>query len=101
MGRSTRTLDGYSRHLAAMALHFGRTPLEVNAEEVQEYLYELQQRSKTPCQTYFKHTVFGLRFLLKSERLPYEHLRLPEIKKDKKLPVVLSKEAPACSTRER
>jgi integrase/recombinase XerD len=52
----------------------------------------LQKRSKTPSQTYFKHTVYGLRFLLKSEGLPYAYLRLPEIKKVEKLPVVLSKQ---------
>lgn len=52
----------------------------------------LQKRSKTPSQTYFKHTVYGLRFLLKSEGLPYSYLHLPEIKEDKKLPVVLSKQ---------
>ncbi|MDR0796435.1 MAG: tyrosine-type recombinase/integrase [Tannerella sp.] len=92
MGRSAKTLESYGRHVAAISLHFGRTPLELDAEDVQEYLYELQQRSKTPSQTYFKHTVFSLRFLLKSEGLPYDYLLLPEIKKEKKLPVVLSKE---------
>ncbi len=51
----------------------------------------LQQRSKTPSQTYFKHTVYGLRFLLKTEGLPYEHLHLPAIQKTKKLPVILSR----------
>ena len=92
MGRSKKTFESYGRHLAALSLHFGRTPLELEAEDVQEYLFELQNRSKTPSQTYFKHTVFGLRFLLKSEGLPYDYLLLPEIKKEKKLPVVLSKE---------
>lgn len=52
----------------------------------------LQQRSKTPSQTYFKHTVYGLRFLLKTEGLPYDFLHLPAIKRDKKLPVILSRE---------
>jgi len=75
-----------------MSLHFGRTPLELDADDVREYLVELQNRSKTPSQTYFKHTVFSLRFLLKSEGLPYDYLQLPEIRKEKKLPVVLSKE---------
>ncbi len=51
----------------------------------------LQQRSKTPSQTYFKHTVYGLRFLLKTEGLPYDFLQLPAIAKSTKLPVVLSK----------
>ena len=89
---SVKTFESYGRHLAAISLHFGRTPLELTAEEVQDYLFALQKRSRTPSQTYFKHTVFSLRFLLKSEGLPYEHLLLPAIRKEKKLPVVLSKE---------
>ena len=92
LGRSPRTFDNYSRHVAALALHFGCLPTELDPEQVKDYLYELQQRSKTPSQTYFKHTVYGLRFLLKTEGLPYEHLHLPAIKKDKKLPVILSRE---------
>jgi integrase/recombinase XerD len=92
LGRSERTFDNYSRHVAAMALHFGCLPTELDPEQVQDYLYQLQQRSHTPSQTYFKHTVYGLRFLLKSEGLPYEHLHLPAIAKSKKLPVVLSRE---------
>jgi len=78
--------------LAGIALHFGRSPLSLESEEVLDYLYSLQQRSPTASQTSFKHTVFGLRFLLKSEGLPYNHLQLPSIQKDSKLPVVLSKE---------
>ena len=92
LGRSKKTFESYGRHIAAISLHFGRTPLELEAEDVQDYLYELQQQAKTPSQTYFKHTVFSLRFLLKHENLPYDYLLLPEIKADKKLPVVLSKE---------
>jgi integrase/recombinase XerD len=75
-----------------MALHFGKLPTNLDQEEVHEYLFMLQKKSKTPSQTYFKHTVYGLRFLLKSEGLPYSYLHLPEIKGEKKLPVVLSKE---------
>lgn len=92
LGRSARTFDNYSRHVAAMALHFGCLPTELDPEQVKDYLYELQQRSKTPSQTYFKHTVYGLRFLLKTEGLPYEHLHLPSISHEKKLPEVLSRE---------
>ena len=75
-----------------MALHFGCLPTELEPEQVKDYLYELQQRSKTPSQTYFKHTVYGLRFLLKTEGLPYEHLHLPEIARPKALPVILSRQ---------
>ncbi len=79
-------------HIAAIALHFGKTPLTLDQEQIHEYLFMLQKRSITPSQTYFKHTVYGLRFLLKSEGLPYSFLHLPEIKKESKLPVVLSKQ---------
>lgn len=92
LGLSASTFENYGRHIAAISLHFGRTPLELSADDVQEYLYELQNRSVTPSQTYFKHTVYSLRFLLKNEGLPYEHLLLPAIKRENKLPVVLSKE---------
>jgi len=92
LGRSRITYESYSRHLAAISLYFGKLPTELDPEQVHDYLFYLQKKSKTPSQTYFKHTVYGLRFLLKLEGLPYEYLRLPEIKHEKKLPVVLSKE---------
>lgn len=91
LGRSPKTYENYARHVAGIALHFNALPTDLDAEDVQDYLYQLQQQSKTPSQTYFKHTVYGLRFLLKAEGLPYSYLRLPMIKKDKKIPVVLSK----------
>lgn len=75
-----------------MSLHFQCLPTELDPEQVQDYLYELQQRSQTPSQTYFKHTVYGLRFLLKSEGLPYEYLKLPAIARREKLPVILSRQ---------
>ena len=92
LGLAHRTFDAYSRHVAALALHFKCLPSELDAEQVQDYLYLLQQRSKTPSQTYFKHTVYGLRFLLKTEGLPYDFLKLPSIPKVDKLPVILSRQ---------
>ena len=91
LGRSQRTFESYSRHIAAMALHFGRIPTEVDPESVKDYLYHLQQRYNTPSLTYFKHTVYGRRFLRKTENLPFEYLHLPAIPKEKKLPVILSR----------
>ncbi|MFV0353111.1 MAG: tyrosine-type recombinase/integrase, partial [Oscillospiraceae bacterium] len=92
LGRSPKTFENYARHVAAMALHFKSLPTELDREQVKDYLYLLQQRSQTPSQSYFKHTVYGLRFLLKTEGLPYEHLHLPQIAKSTKLPTVLSKQ---------
>ncbi|AZI22354.1 integrase [Chryseobacterium taklimakanense] len=92
LGKSKRTFDSYSRHVAALALHFGKVPTELDPEDIKDYLFELQKRSKTPSQSYFKHTVYGLRFLLKTEGLPYSYLHLPTIPKVKKLPVILSRQ---------
>jgi integrase/recombinase XerD len=86
LGRSPRKFDNYSRHIAAMAIHFGCLLTELDEDQIKDYLYLLQQRRKTPFQTYLKHTVYGFRFLLKGEGLLYSHLHLPAIKKEKKLP---------------
>ena len=67
LGRSRKTYENYSRHVAAMALHFGCLPTELDGDQVQDYLYLLQRRPQTPSQSYFKHTVYGLRFLLKAK----------------------------------
>ena len=92
LGRSQSTIDNYSRHLASISLYFNELPTVLDSEQIQEYLYIKQKESKTPSQTYFKFTVYSLRFLLKSEGLAYSYLKLPEIRHEKKLPVVLSKE---------
>ncbi len=83
-GRSQQTFKAYANHVAAISLHFGKIPTELKPEQVHDYLFFLQKEFKSPSQSYFKHTVYGLRFLLKSENLSYEFLRLPEIKSEKK-----------------
>jgi len=45
--------------VAALALHFKALPTELDPEQVKDYLFEFQQRSITPSQSYFKHTVYG------------------------------------------
>jgi hypothetical protein len=74
LGRSKSTFENYARHVASISLYFGKIPTQLDPEQVQDYLYFVQKKSKTPSQTYFKHCVYGLRFLLKSEGLPYDFL---------------------------
>lgn len=92
LGRSKSTFKNYSRHLAKMALHFMCMPTELDEDQVLDYLHLLQQEHNTPSESYFKHTVFGLRMLCKVEGIDRAQIGLPVIKKDKKLPVVLSRE---------
>jgi len=90
-GRAKSTHENYLRQIAKMALHFGRSPLELSQSDVEEYLFYLIQRG-TDSKSSFKHLVYGLRklyLLFDKEEL---HLSLPPIHRPEKLPVVLSLE---------
>jgi site-specific recombinase XerD len=78
--------------VAKLALHFGCVPTELDADQIDDYLYLLQRQHNTPSDSYFKFTVYGLRYVFRMEGLKDKHIELPMIKHEKKLPVVLSKE---------
>lgn len=90
-GRSESTLKNYSRYISKIALHFNCLPTELEDDQVEDYLHELL-RNGTPSESYFKHTVYGLRFLYRLEGLKEKRIALPSIQKEKKLPTVLSRE---------
>ena len=73
-----------------MALHFNCSPIEPNQEQVLDYLHHLKTQSKTPSSSYFKHTVYGLRFAYRVMEISQKQVFLPSMKFPKKLPVVLS-----------
>src|SRR5690606_31427798 len=86
------TLSNYSRHLAQLALHFNQIPTEVDPDQVNDYLYLVKRQHNTPSDSYFKFTVYALRFAYRIEGLKDKRIELPTIKRSKKLPVVLSRE---------
>ena len=73
-----------------MALHFKCSPIELDKEQVLDYLHYLKSQSRTPSSTYFKHTVYGLRFAYRVMGIEPHAIFLPKLKFPKKLPVVLS-----------
>lgn len=75
-----------------MALHFKCSPLELDQEQVMDYLHWLKTQSKTPSSSYFKHTVYGLSFAYKAMGIEGYQVSLPSLRFPKKLPVVLSKQ---------
>jgi site-specific recombinase XerD len=89
-GYSASTLTNYGRSIAKIALHFGCTPLELDDEQINAYLVELNS-SQSPSKSYFKHTVYGLRYLFRLMSRDDRAIRLPSIKKVNSLPVVLSR----------
>lgn len=75
-----------------MGQHFKCCPSELDKEQVLDYLQHLKNLHKTPSESYFKHTVYGLRALYKLYGMEDKHIVLPSIENPKKLPVVLSQE---------
>src|SRR5215210_5480677 len=90
-GKSRSTLTNYGRHLAHLALHYNCLPTELNKEQVLDYLHMVKLKG-SPSATFFKFTVYGMRYACKMRGLSYLQFNLPEIKREDKLPVVLSQE---------
>ena len=89
-GYSPSTLFNYSRAVAKISLYFKKSILDLDPDEVNEFLYALAKEKKASS-SYFKHTVYGLRFFFRLYDLEDRVLRLPIVKNDRKLPIVLSR----------
>ncbi|MDZ7846954.1 MAG: phage integrase N-terminal SAM-like domain-containing protein [Owenweeksia sp.] len=85
-GYSKSTLTNYGRSIAKISLYFGCTPLVLEDEQINEYLVELNH-SQNPSKSYFKHTVYGLRYVFRLMNRDDRAIRLPSIKRAKTLPV--------------
>lgn len=88
-GLSDSTLLNYGRCIAKMSLHFKCVPTQLDEEQINGYLQHLLM-GKQPSRSYFKHTVYGLRFLFRIYDLEDRIIKLPSLKREHKLPVVLS-----------
>ena len=88
-GKSKSTLTNYGRQLAHLALHYQQLPTELDQEQVLDYLH-LVKSNGTPSATFFKFTVYGMRYACKLRGLPYQQFSLPAIERTNKLPVVLN-----------
>lgn len=90
-GLSNSTLLNYGRCIAKISLHF-KTPAHLlEVEQINGYLHHLL-RGEQASKSYFKHTVYGLRFLFRIYDLEDRIIQLPTLKRSNKLPVVLSQQ---------
>lgn len=90
-GKAKSTLTNYVRCLAHLGLHYKQSPETLSTELINDYLFHCQNLHKTPSESFFKHTIFGLRAMYKVLGMEKKRIVLPQIKRDKRLPVVLSK----------
>ncbi len=88
-GYSGSTIFNYSRAVAKVSLQFKKSLLDLDPDEVNQFLYTIA-KEKQASSTYFKHTVYGLRFFFRLYGMEDRVLKLPTVKNDRKLPVVLS-----------
>ncbi len=88
---SKSLIVNYSRSLAYIALHFGRVPHHISVEEINAYLYQMMVHEKCSL-TYFKHAVFALRYWFRLFNMEDKAIQMPPVKKEKKLPTVLSRQ---------
>lgn len=89
-GQSKSTLSNYSRKMAHVSLHFKKLPQNISEKEINRYLAELARCSKTPSLSQFKHTVYGLRYCYHLLGMNEKAVKLPSLKHERKLPVVLN-----------
>jgi integrase/recombinase XerD len=73
-----------------MALHLQSDLLELDDDAILDYLHHLKRKHKTPSDSFFKHTVYGLRYLFRLYDKESSKVILPSIERPKKYPVVLS-----------
>jgi len=90
--RAESTVTNYGRQLAALSIHYHRIPTALSLEQVEDYLFLIKQKREEESDNNFKFLVCGLRFVYRMEGMDELRLKLPVIRKRKKLPVVLSKE---------
>ncbi len=87
-GKTMSTLNNYMRCIAHVALKYNCLPTQLDLEQIEDYLLHLKKKGASEAD--FKLTVYGLRFLFRCDGLDDRAIKLPSIKRDKKLPVVLS-----------
>lgn len=75
-----------------MALHYKKSPELLDKEAINDYLFYCKNHQNSPSESFFKHTVYGLRAIYKILGMDQRKVQLPEIKNDKSLPEVLSKQ---------
>ena len=81
-GLSSSTLNNYGRCIAQIGLHFKQDPTAFEEEQINGYLYDLK-RGKNPSNSYFKHAVYGLRYIFRIHYLADKAIKLPGLCKSK------------------
>jgi integrase/recombinase XerD len=91
-GKATSTLSNYVGCLAHLAIHYKTSPELLDIESINDYLFHCQHLHKTPSESFFKHTIYGLRAAYRVLGMEQKRIQLPQIKRQNDLPIVLNKQ---------
>jgi len=87
------SITDYCHALYKAVVHIGKLPEEFTQEDVDGYFLSMLSRKPVPAEAQFKHFVYGLKCYLRSMDYPdLAGLALPKIRREKKLPRILSVE---------
>ncbi|MEG2514855.1 MAG: hypothetical protein RSA92_05915, partial [Bacteroidaceae bacterium] len=88
------SITDYCHALYKAVCYIGRLPEEFTQADVDGYLQSMLVRKPIPAEAQFKHFIYGLKCYLKAMGYPeLAGLSLPKIRRDKKLPRILSVES--------
>jgi len=73
-----------------LALYYEISPEALDEEQVKDYLNYCKNQHKTPSDSFFKHTVYGLRAAYKCLGIKDKRISLPQLKRQNKLPIILN-----------
>ena len=87
------SITDYCHALYKAVLHVGKLPEEFTQADLDEYLESMLGRVPQPAEAQFKHFIYGLKCYLHTMDYPeLAGLALPKIRREKKLPRILSVE---------
>ncbi len=88
-GKAEKTFKSYIRQIADICLYFNKLPTEISDEQIADYLFKIKKENDF-SESYFKFSVYGLRYLFRLNNLLDRKINLPAIPRIKTLPIILS-----------
>jgi integrase/recombinase XerD len=80
-GKSQSTLTNYTRFLARIAVHVQTDLPSLDDDAILDYLHQLKRKRNTSSDSFFKHTVYGLRYLFRIFNKQESRVILPSIER--------------------
>ncbi len=75
-GKAKTTFKSYILQIANISLYFNKTPIELTDDQIADYLFKIKKEHDF-SESYFKFSVYGLRYLFRLYGLEKIKVMLP------------------------